>query len=506
VTRSTPPAASDPAFRQQFGRSRGLLLGPAIALAAIGLWVGAVRLGASPPAPTPRPAVTAAAAVTPGRPAGSAVADQPTLPPPVLELFGPAPPGRVLIRDHELRAVDLATGTIGEPLGEAGHLDRTLPLADGGFACVCVRERARVDERTSNVVIEVFDPAGHRVASVGAGTWVGTDLPSLHQEPGPFSLDAAASADGRYLALATSLRRASTWVREVVVVDLVTATVTSRVALEAAPGAVGPRWAWAPFPSFSPDRSRLLLSGVELDEQNGPIRHRSWVLQLDGGRVTGTVPLRQGEEPADDVCAEAVPAFASDVLIVTLCLGDPYAGPFLRRDRPDGTPMRRVSLRDALKDSAAPFLLPDGRGNVFLWDAWSTRAIRVDAEEGVVAATTTMPDRGTPERFLDPSALLTPDGRQLVLAVVSGLEAAGTIHLLDAETLDVRKELPTEPGLMTLGVSGDGQWLHVGHAPEWNGAGGAEVPARIVVIDMATGQVRARLGQVGGSAFTIVGS
>jgi hypothetical protein len=517
VSESRPPLPPDPAFQQQFGRSRGLLLAPVVVVAAIALWVGAVQLGGRPPDPTPRPGGSAPVAVAsasagPGSPTGP-----PTLPPPMLQLFGPAPPGAVLIRDRELRQVDLATGARSEPIGESGYLDRMLSLPDGGYACVCVRQRTRGEERSHDVDVVRFDASGDRGGTVELGTWVGTDLPGLHQEPGPFSLDAAHSADGRFLAVTTSLRRPPEWVREVVVVDLEALTVTGRLELPATPSAVGaqagtgaspepagPRWAWAPIPRFSPAGAHLLLSGAEVDERDGPVGYRTWVLRMEGGRLAGDVQLRPDQDPGDDPCRDAVPEWAADDLIVALCFGDRFGGPFLRRDRPDGTGMRRVSLRDALKDSAAPYLLGDGRGSVWLWDAWSTRAIKVDAEAGVVEATTTMPDRGTPERFLFPSAVLSPDGRRLIVAVVASARDPGSIHVLDAQTLDGVSDWATEPGLMTVGASADGKWLYLGHAPQWNQDGVAEAPARLGVIDLETGTLRARLGQVGDSAFSII--
>ena len=516
MSQSTPPVPTDPAFQQQFGRSRGLLLGPIVVVAAIALWVGAVQLGGSPPDATPRPTASAPVALASGAPSGSP-SGRPTLPPPMLQLFGPAPPGSVLIRDRELRAVDLATGALSDPIGESGYLDRMLALPDGRYVCVCVRQRTRGEERQNEVDVVTLYALGGRDAAVEVGTWVGTDLPGLHQEPGPFSIDAAHSPDGRSLAITTSLRRPPDWIREVVIVDLASATVVARTELPTTPSArpsdagtapsprpAGPRWAWAPIPRFSPDGTSLLLSGVEIDERDGPVQHRTWVLELDRGQSAVVTELRAGEDASQDPCRESIPEWAANDLIVTLCFGDPYGGPFLRRDRPDGSGMRRVSLRHALKDTGAPYLLANGSGSVWLWDAWSTRVVRVDAEEGVVAATTTMPNRGTPERVLFPSAALTPDGTQLVVAVTEGTDAMGAVYVLDPVTLDRVSEWSAEPGLMTLGTSADGRWLYLGHAPDWRDDGSAAGPARIAVIELESGTLRARLGQVGENAFSIV--
>jgi hypothetical protein len=438
----------------------------------------------------------------------------------MIELFGPASDEAVLIRDRGLREVDLATGAVSEPIGETGYLDRMLALPDGGFVCICVRQRTRGEERSNEVDLHVFRRDGEQVATVEAGSWVGTDLPGLHQEPGPFSIEAAHSPDGRHLAITTSLRRPPEWLREVVLVDLDAAEVELRADLPPTPSAQdrtqapaasprtgGPRWAWAPIPRFAPDGSRLLLTSVELDDPEGPVTHAAQVLQLDGPSAGSVLALGHGEpgnDPTVDACRESAPQWAADDLIVTLCFGDPYAGPFMRRDRPDGSRMRRISLRDALKDSAAPELLTDGRGRAWLWDAWSTRAVRVNLEDGVVEATTAMPNQGRPDRFVFPSATITPDGSRLIVAASAPGDAGGTVYVLDAETLDRVSEWAAEPGLMSLGVSADGRWLHLAYTPRWDDAGVARAPARMVVIEIATGTLRARLGQLGDSAFSIV--
>jgi hypothetical protein len=514
VSHSSPPVPPDPAFRQQFGRSRGLLTGPAIVVAVIALWVGVVQLGRSPAEPVPPEPSRPAAVTPPDTPPAS------LLPPPMLQLFGPVPEERVLIRDRRLREVDLATGALSEPIGETGYLDRMLALPDGGYVCICVRQRTRGEERSNEIDLHVFHRNGDEVSTFDVGTWVGTDLPGLHQEPGPFSMEAAHSADGRHVAITTALRRPPEWLREVVLIDLEAAEVAMRVDLPptpsaqgrtdapaASPKAGGPRWAWAPIPRFSPDGTRLLLTSVELDEPDGAVSHAAQVLQLTGpnsGSVLALGPDGPGNDPTVDSCRESAPQWAADDLIVTLCFGDRYTGPFMRRQHPDGSRMRRISLRDALKDSAAPELLTDGQGRAWLWDAWSTRALRVNLEDGVVEATTAMPNRGRPDRFVFPSATMTPDGSRLIVAASAPGDAPGTIYVLDAESLVRVSEWAAEPGLMSLGVSGDGLWLHLAYTPDWDGAGVARTPARMVVIEIATGTVRARLGQLGDSAFSIV--
>jgi hypothetical protein len=115
-----------------------------------------------------------------------------------------------------------------------------------------------------------------------------------------------------------------------------------------------------------------------------------------------------------------------------------------------------------------------------------------------------MPNQGRPDRFVFPSAALTPDGSRLIVAASAPGDAGSTIYVLDAQTLERVSEWSAERGLMSLGVSSDSRWLYLGHVPDWDAEGVARSPARMVVIEIATGTVRARLGQLGNSAFSIV--
>jgi hypothetical protein len=495
----------EPAFRQDFGRPRGLLVAPAVVTAAIALWVAVVQLGRiTPPAEAPSVSPTGAAA---GSPSSSARPSAPPAPlPPRLEVFGDYPLDPILLDQTALRELDPRTGLVGDPIGRTGTLDRMLALPDGGYVCVCVEEHRQGEERWYHVGWERFDDRGESLGEVVAlGTWVGNDLPSLHEEPGPFTFDAAHSPDGRYLAVTTSLRKPPDWLRQVLLVDLAANEHIGTV--DVPPGSVSrpaaPRWAWAPIPRFSPDGLTLLLSGIEVDEPEGQISVHNWVLSLDQGRPGALKELRPRDEPSDDACRDALPAFASDEVIYSLCFGDRFSGPFLRRDAVDGSPMRRVSLRDQLKDSPVPLPLSDGAGSVWLWDGWTTRLVRVDAHEGRVEAIDAMPDRGELGHVVGPPAVVLPGAETLVVAVWRGRETTSAIHVLDARTLERESSWFVDPQLSTIGASPDGRWLYLGHEPVTEPDGNVQ-QGRLEILDLETGVTVARFSQLGEQQFWLV--
>jgi len=523
VSRSSPEIPTDPVFRQQFGRPRGVLLAPAAFLVALGLWVGAVQLGESQPG-NPAPASSApdstdvaAASASPPPRRTLRPAPEPTQAP-ILQLFGPPLAGQVLIRDWGVRRVDLATGNVSSRIGSAGYLNRVLALPGGQVVCVCVRETTVGEERIAELRLITFDEAGARPSEAPLGRWIGADQPGLHGDSGPFAMDAAHSPDGRLVAVTTSVRRPPEWQRQVLLVDVADGRVVSSTDLPSTPSAEGPaasppsrspdpsapRWAWAASTRFSPDGRHVVVSALEVDSDGNPERRRTWIgaVEIDGlGDLREIAEGSIGGEP----CRDALPEFGTADLILAVCWGDSLIGPFVRRIGMDGQHLPAVSLRAALKDAAAPSHVADGVGSLWLWDPWTWRAVRVDLVEGSADARS-VGRSGVPARPRGPALALSPDGSRLIVAA-AGAEDEGVsatrILVLDAATLETISEWNVGPDVISLALSDDGTLLFAAHLPRRDEAGNATSDAQLSVHEVRDGSLRAIFGRLGDQGFTL---
>lgn len=533
MTRPTSQIPVEPVFREQFGRSRNVLLLPLLAFIVLAGWVAFVQFGGSTsPADVAQSspsasAVAVAASPTPRPTRRPTPEPTPTpTPPPIVQLFGPPLEGRLLAVDWEPRWIDLATGTIGPRMGGGEPHSRVLALPDDRFVCVCVREEAAGEERAYAVDLELLDDRGQTSRASPIGQWLATQNPGAGQvEYGnPFAMDLAHSLAGDVIAMSISVRRAEVWQRQLLLVDIETGRLTASVDLPttpatspdarprpstATPRPPEPRWAYAPRPRFSPDGRHVVLAGTVVGREGASVEQVSWLVPVAPEKLGPPVviPLVEESVLGGDACRDAYPEFAGDELVVAMCWGDPLLGAFIRRISVSGERLPDVSLKAVLKDAAAPSTLFDGHGLLWLWDPWTARLARVDLVEGTVQ-TAQGPGGGVQIRMAQPSLVLSPDGQQVLVAAMDGDggpdgEGDTRVVVVDAASLEPLQEVRVESDTFSLALSDDGRLLYVAHLPRWDDFGNPITEARLSVYDMETGAIRAILGRLGSDGFIL---
>lgn len=534
---SDPPGRGDGIRR--FAAAGALAVAATIVVAVGAIWLRQASeppiAGASAtPSESSRPPVTAEPS-----PSGSAASPLPTF----ATAGGPIGVPAVLVRDGGYRAVDLTTGALGPTLGQWPRQDaaRFFGRPDGGWWCVCYPGERALRATTATVAVVAYDAAGAVVSTTTVGTYgPGLDDPDLLGFL-PFTVSVGPAAEPGRAFVGWAVRTADGWTSGVDLLDLASGRIVTTLRLPDLPLALDspdglrPTWVDAPRVTAAPGGASIVASQtpsiiLERDgfgdlERLAPDR---WYAAIEADRFSPASAFRTGQGTLDPTwCPNPYgEAFADATIFVAVC---PSEG-IVRRVDVRGSPVGDVAIPGLRQDSFAPHADFDGRRYVWLPFERTLHAVDLVAgtlvgslDVGTTAAllhqdplsglarrlADWLAPPATAKIFLDPAIAISPDGRRLYLATVTGdgIESPGGsagIVVVDTATLTVVDRWEPLADITSIAVGRDG-FVYATGAPGVDAAGHAspDRQASLVVHEAADGSVRVIAGQLGPDYLTL---
>ncbi len=441
----------------------------------------------------------------------------------------------VLTEQGDVALVDLASGSIGRPLTGARFGSLIQVRADGTLVCLCLAESGSVGGSPTNAALTLdrFDAAGALLSTTPIESFTGAPDPRdegrfIPDQPAHVLTATSFSDGGRYGLVGWSLRAHPAWRSGLLVVDLQSGEVVSRVDL--------------PDGFTGDDDSRRVHGAprvVGSTGADGLVVARPWYEFTPPDSVSAryrfdTEAYRVGFVGGALAAPTAIPAATGCGSEVDLGGALPDGGTWLACSSGGGgflTVVRRISADgSSLPDIRVPgsvgiegdTLAPsrDGR-TLFVWDPGSTTLTRIELATG---ATTTgqglTADAGdgplvalgqwlapstAAKTFLRSSVIVSPDGtRVYAIGVREGLENPGIsgsagVFVFDATTLEPIAVYPPTADFVSIAVSADGRFVYAAGLPGVDALGRrrGDQGASITVFDTADGGTRLIAGQLG---------
>jgi hypothetical protein len=545
-----PPVRLDaPSWRERIRNPRTRRL------AAAGGWFG--RLGQAATAAVTLTVVAALVAVvlttprnepgkspepTGGRPSPSAGAAQSTPLPKRLVTGEDPSPAIVVMRSErgDFSRVDLLAGTINGPLTGKGFDSVLRVESDGAMVCVCVEESGSISGQPTNdtVTFERYDPRGKLISSAPIEAFSGEPDPRdegvyIAERPAHVFTRITYSADGRYGFVGWSERAHPVWRSGVVVVDLDSGSILSRLVLPDATDGEGDtrRVVGAPSVAGSIGEGGMLIARgwyawSPAASQNPSYTSENDVFKasFDGGRLSDPKPV-----PTASDCGPVV-VRAGPLPDGAYWLACTAGGPQLtviRRLGPDNGLLEDVRITGSGGIETDPTALsPDG-STLYVWDPATATVTSVDlatAEKrtgkGIAAAERNpltalgnwLAPTAAAKSSLPGALAISPDGSRIyaigVKNAVDERDTAGSagVFVFDAATLEPIAVWQPTADYISVAVSPDGKLVYAAGMPGVDAVGRIKLAqqASITVFDASDGSIRLIAGQLGGDALSFL--
>jgi hypothetical protein len=512
---------------------RALILGVA---ASLGLALLATQLLA--PQRTLRPPVGAAAsergsmAPSPSE-STSPGGDSSPSPLPDFKVFGdPAPAGHLLLNGDGPRLVDLMTGTVKRPFGQASA-NHMFEHAGGGYLCVCV-DRSGFDVERHSVRLKELDTAGRVTGETPLAVYEGRRDPKGSGDQGDSVLVIpAGSPDGKLLFVAHATRVPPEWRLGVDVIDPATSRIVSRIDLGKGPSNDGHgrnAFAWVTALA-APDGRHVLFTTLTNDAEGSDTRRTTrWLADIDANSVGQAQRLTGAPDSFDDpACRDAGVGFAGATMVYAVCSTSQNSDHLLiRRATTDGRMLPDVDLSSLGGFEAQGRLVNSSEGIVYLWDPFAWRIARVDLNAGRLEGVETIDRKAisgsastggilegiaravgnwiaptaAAKVYMDPALAFSPDGSRIyALATTAsnlteGNAASAGVLVLDAGSLRLVGHWRPLADLVSIRVSEDGRFVFAVGSSGGNESGD-RWNASLTVYDASSGAVREIVGNLG---------
>jgi DNA-binding beta-propeller fold protein YncE len=437
--------------------------------------------------------------------------------------------------------VDLATGSINGPITRKSSYSELRVGPGGTLLCLCVEESGSIGGQPTDDIVSLdrFDARGKLTSSTPIEELSGEADPRdtsifVPERPPHVITSIGFSDDGRYGFVGWSLRAHPVWHSGVIVVDLASGSIVSRLALPDATDGEGDtrRVVDAPRIVATIDTGTVLIARFFYEwtppaspQPSFTFENHVFTATLDGGTL--------GD-------ARLVPT-ASDCGGLVLRAGAlPDGGYWLAcAGSPELTVVRRLSPENSLigdihvpgspgADTDPTAVSADGR-SLYLWNPSEGALTRVDLASGdtttgngIAAAA----DRGPLAAFGDwlaPTAAakswlrgaiaISPDGSRVyaigIKNAINEEDLAGSagVFVFDATTLDPITIWQPTADFVSIAVSPDGRFVYAAGLPGFDFTGTPRIrqQASITVFDATDGTVRLIAGQLGGDTLTFLG-
>jgi hypothetical protein len=542
-----PPVRLDaPSWRARVRSSRGRRLSSA------GGWFG--RLGQAASAAVALTVVAALVAVILTRPStdsGKPPASPGTGPSPTaggratalpkIWITGEEPdPTIVVVRTErgDFARVDLSTGLINGPLTGKGWSSALRVGSGGAMVCLCVEESGSISGQPTDdiVTFERYDPRGKLTSSLPVERFSGEPDPRdegvfVAEHPAHVLTEITYSADGRYAFVGWSERAHPVWHSGIVVVDMDSGAIVSRLALPDATDGEGDtrRVVGAPKIAGSIGGGALLIA-------------RGW---YQWAPAASQNPAFTSENEiyrssfADGAFGDPrlVPTGSDCGSVVNRAGALPDGGFWLVCSNGGLTVVRRLGADNALLgdvhvaggegiETDPTAVSADGK-TLFVWDPSAAALTRVDLATAhkttgnAIAAANSGPLAALGD-WLAPSAaakswlrgalVISPDGTRIYAIGVRGsldepsMGGSTGIFAFDGTTLEPVGSWPPTADFVSVAVSADGRFVYAAGLPSVDATGESKLDqqASITVFDTTDGSVRLIAGKLGGDALTFI--
>lgn len=464
---------------------------------------------------------------------GTSASPSPSPLPVLLERGTPPSVTTALVRVGDGHAlVDLAAGTVGDPISTATGGSTLVRRADGTLACLCFDTDGYSQGAYTHATIRfrTYGPDGTAIGNAALGDFTGIPDPrpaAAKDQPSHIATQTSVSPDGRLGFVGWAGREPPLWHMGVVVVDMTSGEVVARLSLpDVSTGADdAPVQAIAPRIALSPAGDRLLVTssayrfeGVAQDYRETTTHH---VAPIDG---TSIGPLAGYAPSAACTTGENRAGIASDGGAWLVCWTAGGSSQTVRRIAPDGTVLGDT-LVNATGEGGTTTVAADGSA-LWTWAPTTRTLTRVDLRTGQDASSTApappsastgdwlaalggwiAPSAGA-KVFLDPGIVLSPDGSRVYALGIdrepSGSPFGGSsgIFVFDAQTLAPLDHWAPVADDISIAVSADGRWVYAAGAPGVDAAGRpAPFDASITVHDATDGSVRVIAGRLGSQSI-----
>ena len=547
---SMPPVRLDaPSWRERVRSSRARRLDTAgrwfralgqAATAAITLTVVAALVAVfltqprNEPGKTPEPSAG-------NRPSASAGARATTLP--KLYVTGDEPDPTVVVMRNEggdFARVDLTTGSVDGPL-TGKRSSSEVRMADGGsMLCVCVADSGRIGGMPTDLTVslERYDPRGKLQSSTAIEQFSGEPDPRdestfIPERPAHVITGITFSDDGRYAFVGWSLRAHPVWKSGVVVVDLGSGAITSRLDLPDSTDGEGDTRRVLDAPRvLGAIGQGIVLVAQGWYEWSPPASQEAmytsensvFKASLDGGRLTDPRLVPTASDCGGSVVrAGALPGKG---YWLSCTSGGPQLTVVRRLDS-NGSFLGDTRISGSVGVETDPTALSADGSKLFVWDPSTGVLTRVDLASGDKSAgkATAAMDAGPvaalgnwlapatdAKSWLHGALAISPDGTRIYAIGVKGgagdSEMAGStgVFVFDAATLDAIAVWPPTADYISVAVSADGALVYAAGLPSRDATGRARIgqQASITVFDTRDGSVRLIAGQLGGDALSFL--
>jgi len=516
-----------------FGRL-GRAAGAAVTLTVVAALIAVIiTRPPSQPGKSPEPS---------GGPSASPAANATALPKLLVNGDEPNPAIVMMRRENgDFARVDLTTGSINGPITRKSSFSELRVGPGGTLLCLCVEESGSIGGQPTDDIVSLdrFDARGKLTSSTPIDELSGEPDPRdasifVPERPPHVVTSIGFSDDGRYGFVGWSLRAHPVWHSGVIVVDLATGSIVSRLALPDSTDGEGDRRRVVDAPRVvgTIDTGTVLIARFfyewtppESQQPSVTFENHVFTASLDGGTL--------GD-------ARLVPT-ASDCGGLVIRAGSlPESGYWLAcSSSPELTVVRRLSRENSLigdirvpgspgVDTDPTAVSADGR-SLYVWNPSEGALTRVDLASGDsttgkgIASTV---DRGPLAAFGDwlaPTAAakswlrgalaISPDGSRVyaigIKHPIDESEMAGSagVFVFDAATLDPIAIWQPTADFVSIAVSPDGSFVYAAGLPGFDFTGTRRIrqQASITVFDATDGAVRLIAGQLGGDALTFLG-
>ena len=545
-----PPVRLDtPAWRERVRSARARRLATAggwfgrlgqAATAALALTVGAALVAVvltRPPAPgkTPPPSSETA-------PSGSPNTRATSLPKLYVGDDAEPNPSILIMRDErgDFARVDLSTGSINGPLTGKSSSSALRPDGIGGFVCLCVEESGSIGGMPTDdiVTLDRYDPRGKLSSSKAIEQFSGEPDPRdeaifIPERPAHVLTDISFSDDGRYGFVGWSTRAHPAWHSGVVVVDLATGKVASRLVLPDATDGEGNsrRVVNAPRVVGAIGAGSVLIARAWYEwtppaSQEAMYTSENDVFRASYGDGTFADPRRI---PTASDCGPSVTRAGSlpDGGLWLACTNGGSHLTVVRRLGADNSLLDDIRVTGSSGVETDPTALSADGTKLFVWDPSSGTLTRVDpvsgektsgkgvasVEAGPLAAFGSwLAPTAAAKSWLHGGLALSPDGTRVyaigVKGGVSDSESAGStgVFVFDAGTLEPITVWQPTADFISLAVSADGQLVFAAGLPGVDATGAHLIAqqASITVFNTADGSIRLIAGRLGGDALSFL--
>ena len=545
-----PPVRLDaPSWRERIRTPR------ARRLAAAGGWFG--RLGQAASAAV---ALTVAAALVaviltrptaePGKTAPPASGTAPTPTPaaratalPKILVTGDEPDPSVLIVRNErgdFARVDLTTGSINGPLTGKSSYSALRPDGIGGFVCLCVEESGSIGGMPTDhiVTLDRYDSRGKLRSSKAVEEFSGEPDPRdesvfIPERPAHVLTDIGYSDDGRYGFVGWSVRAHPVWHSGIVVVDLASGKIVSKLDLPDAtdgegdsrrvvdaPRVVGTIAAGAVLISrgwyeWTPPASEMAMYTFENDVYRAA---------YDGGALSDPKKIPTASD-CGDVVTRAGPL--PDGGFWLACTNGGAQRTVVRRLGPDNALLGDVQVTGGPGIDTDPTAVSADGSMLFVWDPSSAMLTRVDLASGqktsrkgiasveagpLAAFGNWLAPSAAAKSWLRGALVVSPDGtRVYAIGVKAGSNESDFggstgVFVFDSATLEPITVWQPTADYISIAVSADGQQVFAAGLPGVDATGTHLISqqASITVFNTADGSIRLIAGRLGGDALSFL--